>query len=95
MFWSVRIDDEGVPTPERFFSLVKAGKINLTTPARAQRFGDDGRSIVLEDGRIIEADAVVLSTGFSSSWKDIMTRERTYPQSNSASWLNLNYRRDV
>lgn len=75
LFWSIRIDDEGAPSPERFFNLVNAGKIDLIAPARAKQFGDDGKSIILEDGRIIEADAVILSTGFTSSWRDIMTRK--------------------
>ncbi|KIP06555.1 hypothetical protein PHLGIDRAFT_452381 [Phlebiopsis gigantea 11061_1 CR5-6] len=79
LFWSLRINDEGVPTPDRFFSLVKAGKIELTAPARVQRFGDDGKSVILEDGRTVAADAVILCSGFTSSWKDILSKE-TYKE---------------
>jgi dimethylaniline monooxygenase (N-oxide forming) len=68
----VRINDEGVPTDTNFFSLVKAGKIELVAPARVSRFGQDGWSVILEDGRAIKGDAVVLATGFLSSWRDIM-----------------------
>ena len=76
MFWALRTNDEGVPSPERFFSLVKEGKIELIAPTRATRFGDDGRSIVLADGSSVEADALVFATGFSSSWKEIFDGER-------------------
>lgn len=79
VFWGVRTNDEGVPAPDRFFSLVRAGKIALAAPARAVRFGADGRSVVLGDGRALRADAVVLATGFRSSWADILD-EATYSE---------------
>lgn len=44
------------------------GNITLVSPARATAFGADGRSILLNDGRRLEADTVILATGYSSSW---------------------------
>lgn len=40
----------------------------MIAPARALRYSDDGRGLVLEDGRSIEAGMVVLATGYKSSW---------------------------
>ncbi|EKM52446.1 uncharacterized protein PHACADRAFT_149103 [Phanerochaete carnosa HHB-10118-sp] len=79
LFWGLRLNDEGVPSPDRFFGLVKDGKIDLIAPARATGFGSDGSSVILGDGRVIAADAVVLCTGFQSSWTDIFDKE-TYEE---------------
>ena len=68
----MRTNDEGVPVDDGFFKLVEAGKIEVIAPARVDRFGDDGHSVVLQDGRIVEADAVILATGFTSSWRNIL-----------------------
>lgn len=51
--------------------LVNEGKILIEAPAKAVEFGEDGRSIVLNDGRVIRADAIVLATGYESSWTDL------------------------
>lgn len=71
LFWGLRTNDEGSGREDGFHTLVNAGKIALIAPARASGFGDDGRSIILTDGRIVEADAVILATGFQSSWGKI------------------------
>ena len=52
-------------------AIVAAGKIELIAPARASHFNENGRSIVLEDGRNVPADAVVLATGWKNSWDGI------------------------
>jgi hypothetical protein len=39
------------------------------------KFGDDGRSVVLEDGRVIPATAVILATGYESTWRSIFDGE--------------------
>lgn len=70
-FWGIRVNDEGVGRPNGFHDLVNRGKINLVAPARAVSFGTDRKSVVLKDGRILKADAVVLATGFRSSWNNI------------------------
>ncbi|KAI0044474.1 FAD/NAD-P-binding domain-containing protein [Auriscalpium vulgare] len=73
-YWSVT-KDEGVPDPVRFHAVVNAGKIDLVAPARVERFGTDGQSVVLADGRVLQADAVVLATGYVSSWLSIFDEE--------------------
>lgn len=77
MFWTVRLNDEGVGGPDRFHSLTLKGKISLTSPARAVGFSDvpGGRGVLLNDGRTVEADAVILATGWESSWDDILDSE--------------------
>jgi dimethylaniline monooxygenase (N-oxide forming) len=70
LFWDIRTNDEGAPRPDSFFSLVNTGKIELIAPARAQSYGRDGL-VKLEDGRELFASAIVLCTGYESSWKNI------------------------
>lgn len=73
-FWSFRVSDEGVPRPDGFHALVREGKIKLIAPARMVTYADspDGHSIVLSDGQKIEADAVIMATGYGSSWAKII-----------------------
>ncbi|KAF8588578.1 FAD/NAD(P)-binding domain-containing protein [Ramaria rubella] len=75
IFWGVRSNDEGVVRSNGFYSLVNAGKIQVVSPARVERFGDNGRSVVLNDGQHLKADAVILSTGYSSSWGRIFDEQ--------------------
>ncbi|KAG6918033.1 hypothetical protein DXG01_016885 [Tephrocybe rancida] len=70
LFWGIRTNDEGTYRPNSFYALVSSGKIQLAAPARATGFGE-GNSIILADGRILPADAVILATGYSSSWGDV------------------------
>jgi hypothetical protein len=79
MFWGLRVNDEGSGRANGFYDLASKGKINLISPARAVSFGTDRKSIMLNDGRIVKADAVVLATGFRSSWSDIFDRALTVP----------------
>ena len=72
LFWGIRINDEGVGSPTGFFSAVKENKINIISPARVKGFSDDGKGIVLENGKHIEAEAIILCTGFTSSWDPIL-----------------------
>ncbi|KAF8585481.1 hypothetical protein K439DRAFT_1045230 [Ramaria rubella] len=67
IFLGVRSNDEGVVWLNGFYSLVNAGEIQVVSPARVACFGDNGRSVVLNDEHL-KADAVILSTGYSSSW---------------------------
>ncbi|KIJ54017.1 hypothetical protein M422DRAFT_201119 [Sphaerobolus stellatus SS14] len=71
IFWGIRTNDEGAGRPTGFHTMVSAGKIALEAPARVERFGDDGRSVVLNNGKVLKADAVILATGYTSSWKNI------------------------
>jgi hypothetical protein len=76
LFWNTRTNDEGVPSEGSFHALARAGKISLVSPARVAKFGDDGRSVVLDDGRVIPAAAVILATGYQSTWRPIFDGER-------------------
>ncbi|KAJ7643962.1 FAD/NAD-P-binding domain-containing protein [Roridomyces roridus] len=73
LFWSISVNDEGVPQSGRFHDLVHHGKIQVVSPARAVSLNED--SILLSNRRNIEADLVLLATGYSSSWADIFDRE--------------------
>ncbi|TCD60699.1 hypothetical protein EIP91_009652 [Steccherinum ochraceum] len=76
VFWAVRTNDEGNGGSDRFHGLVNAGKIQMVAPARATRYLEarttkEGRNVVVvetSDGGNVEADAVVLATGYKSSW---------------------------
>lgn len=59
----------------RFHALVLAGKIEVICPARVARYGADGCSVVLEDGRSVPACAVVVATGYGSSWPAMFNGE--------------------
>lgn len=67
LFWGVRTNNIGVGGPSGFYPLVQSGDIELVAPARVASYGE-GKSIILHDGRVLEADLVVLATGFTSSW---------------------------
>ncbi|KAF9444652.1 FAD/NAD(P)-binding domain-containing protein [Macrolepiota fuliginosa MF-IS2] len=73
LFWGVRTNDEGVPRPDSYHTLAVAGKIEVIAPARVAGFATDGRSVLLDDGRSIVANAVILATGYKSSWTKIFT----------------------
>ncbi|KAI0355438.1 FAD/NAD-P-binding domain-containing protein [Trametes cingulata] len=70
-FWHVRLNDEGVPRPNGFHALALAGKIDVITPGHVARFGEDGKSVVLDDGRTLAASAVIVATGYTSSWNKL------------------------
>jgi dimethylaniline monooxygenase (N-oxide forming) len=75
LFWNTRTNDEGIPHEGSFHALAVSGKISLVAPARVARFGDDGRSVILEDGYVIPAAAVILATGYESTWRPIFDGE--------------------
>ncbi|KAK0237298.1 FAD/NAD-P-binding domain-containing protein [Armillaria nabsnona] len=75
VFWSLRVNDEVSRRNNGFHSLANDGKIGIIAPARAVAFGDDGHSIVLSDGSTVRADALVLATGYQSSWSHIFDDE--------------------
>ncbi|KAM5542339.1 hypothetical protein V8D89_003798 [Ganoderma adspersum] len=67
-YWHDRVNDEGVPQPNGFHALALAGKIEVVSPAYVTKFGKDGQSVILDDGSSIRASAVILATGYHSSW---------------------------
>ncbi|KAJ6508501.1 FAD/NAD-P-binding domain-containing protein [Mycena sanguinolenta] len=75
LFWTVYVNDDGVPRPNRFHALVNAGKIEVIAPVRVQGFGLDGTSVSLSDGRVVKADLVLLATGYTSSWTNIFEED--------------------
>ncbi|KAI0044469.1 FAD/NAD-P-binding domain-containing protein [Auriscalpium vulgare] len=68
-------NDEGVLSSTRFHGLVRDGKIELVAPARVDGFASDGRSVILDDGRVVQARAVVLATGYKSSWTAMFDKQ--------------------
>ena len=61
LFWSIRINDEGVGSPNGFHALVNAGSIDIISPARVESFGGDGKSSILSNGTHLCSDAVILA----------------------------------
>ncbi|KIJ33143.1 hypothetical protein M422DRAFT_265026 [Sphaerobolus stellatus SS14] len=51
LFWGIRTNDEGVGSPDGFHALANAGKTNFESPTRVETFGDDGHSVVLNNGK--------------------------------------------
>lgn len=72
LFWGIRTNDEGVGSPTGFYSAVRDNKINLISPARVLRFSEDGKGIDLDNGTRLDAEAVILCTGFTSSWDPVL-----------------------
>ncbi|KAI0034738.1 FAD/NAD-P-binding domain-containing protein [Vararia minispora EC-137] len=72
MFWDIRLNDEGTARDGSFFALANAGKIDLVAPARASGYAPGGSGVILEDGRTLAADVVILATGYTSSWGGIL-----------------------
>lgn len=75
LFWGIRVNDEGVMRSDGFFGLVSQGEITLEAPARVEKFGTDGRTVVLNNGKPLKADVLILGTGYSSSWKDLFDEQ--------------------
>ncbi|KAJ3512117.1 hypothetical protein NLJ89_g3713 [Agrocybe chaxingu] len=75
VFWCIRLSDEGVPFAKGFHALADAGKIGLVAPAHVIGYAQDGESIRVDNGTSIKAKAVVLCTGYKSSWESIFTPE--------------------
>lgn len=79
LFYGVRTNDEGNGRPNGFHALVNAGKIDLIAPARAIGYEQSQKpnqiKVKLNDGRTLEACAVVLATGYKSSWEALFDGE--------------------
>ncbi|KAI0686660.1 FAD/NAD-P-binding domain-containing protein [Cerioporus squamosus] len=68
-YWHIRVNDEGVPRTDGFHALAVAGKIEVVCPGRVSGYTKEG--VMLADGRALPASAVVIATGYASSWPDI------------------------
>ncbi|KAF8802217.1 FAD/NAD(P)-binding domain-containing protein [Phlegmacium glaucopus] len=75
LYWGVRVSDEGCACPTNFHSLAISGKIDVIAPARVVGYADDGKSVVLSNGRIFATKCVLLGTGYQSSWSKIFKKE--------------------
>lgn len=58
-------------TPGGFFDLLKKGKVNVEAPERVEGFAESGAGLKLESGKVVRTDAVVLATGYKSSWENL------------------------
>ena len=67
----MRTGDEGCVSPTNFHSLAMSGKIEVIAPARLVGYADDGKSVILSNGRVIATKCVLLGTGYQSSWAKI------------------------
>ncbi|KAI0658608.1 FAD/NAD-P-binding domain-containing protein [Cubamyces menziesii] len=75
-YWHCSINDEGIARSNGFHALAASGQVEVITPAHAVCFSDDGRSVVLDNGQVLDASAVVLATGYASSWTSLF-KEKT------------------
>ncbi|KAG6335021.1 hypothetical protein ID866_4066 [Astraeus odoratus] len=75
IFWGIRTNDEGVGKKDSFYALVNEGKIKLVAPTRAEQYVENG--VLLGNGTELRANAVILATGFGSSWTGIFTEKTT------------------
>ncbi|KAI0724678.1 FAD/NAD-P-binding domain-containing protein [Fomitopsis betulina] len=71
LFWSTHANNQGSGTLGVFYKKVNEGAIDIITPARVKCFSDDQQAVVLEDGRLVPAEAVILGTGYLSSWNKL------------------------
>ncbi|KAF9228314.1 FAD/NAD(P)-binding domain-containing protein [Gyrodon lividus] len=75
LFWGIRTNDEGTGRKDGFHALVNEGKIKLAAPTRVEKYGGDGESLILRNEETLKANAVILATGFASSWAGIFTEK--------------------
>ncbi|KAF8699385.1 hypothetical protein AX14_000999 [Amanita brunnescens Koide BX004] len=75
IFWDILTTDEGGYRPNGFHAAVNRGDVQLFSSAHVKGFGADGRSVVLSTGHSLPADVLILSTGFTSSWKHLFDAE--------------------
>ncbi|TFK38878.1 hypothetical protein BDQ12DRAFT_604602 [Crucibulum laeve] len=75
LFWSIRVNDEGRVRSTSYHALVNSGKIEVIAPTRASSFSEDGKGIILANGKTVQANVVILATGWQSSWSQIFDEE--------------------
>ena len=87
-YWHDRVNDEGVPQPNGFHALALSGKIEVFSSAYVTKFGQDGQSVILDDGSSIRASAVVLATGYHSSWLPMFDGKLLYSSALSSEFMS-------
>ncbi|KAF8962754.1 hypothetical protein BDZ97DRAFT_2020666 [Flammula alnicola] len=75
LFWTVRVSDEGVVRLNSFHALANSGAIEVIAPARVIGYSNEGKSLLLSDGRFFAPKVVVLATGYQPLWTSIFTPE--------------------
>ncbi|XP_006457665.1 hypothetical protein AGABI2DRAFT_213163 [Agaricus bisporus var. bisporus H97] len=73
LFWGVRTNDVGSVSPDSYLARAVNGEVDVVAPARAVGFALDGESVLLDTGKTLKADAVILATGYKSSWPKIIS----------------------
>jgi hypothetical protein len=63
----------GAARPESYHTLAATGQIELIAPTRVTGFSLDGRSVLLDNGISVVASAVILGTGYKSSWEKLFS----------------------
>ncbi|KAI3604820.1 FAD /NAD-P-binding domain-containingprotein [Moniliophthora roreri] len=80
LFWSIRVNDEGAFRANSYFDLVNEGKIKVIAPARVTGYARSGvrDSLMLElnNGGKLDANAVILATGYTSSWTNLFDEQQ-------------------
>lgn len=71
LFWSTHANNQGSGALGIFYRKVNEGAIDTIAPARVKCFSEDHQAVVLEDGRLVPAEAVILGTGYLSSWNKL------------------------
>lgn len=68
IFWGGRAaGPTNVKDPASLFSLIHAGRVDVVTSVRVVGYGDDGTSVMLDNGTALSAKAIILGTGFKPS----------------------------
>ncbi|KAF7346579.1 FAD /NAD-P-binding domain-containingprotein [Mycena sanguinolenta] len=75
LFWSIRVTEDGVARSNKFPALVETGNIKVIALTRVHGFGPDGKSVLLDDGRLVKANLVLLATGYRSSWTNVFDED--------------------
>ncbi|KAI6105078.1 FAD/NAD(P)-binding domain-containing protein [Pisolithus croceorrhizus] len=75
LFWGILTNEEGVWKTDGFYALCNEGKIKLIAPARVVKYAGNGELVLLSNGTEIKVNAVLLATGFGSSWTNIFAQE--------------------
>lgn len=73
LFWGVRTNDVGSVSPDSYLARAVNGEVDVVAPARAVGFALDGESVLLDTGKTLKADAVILATGYKSSWPKMIS----------------------
>lgn len=72
LFWGTHTNDEDIWREDSFYSLALDGKITLAVPTKVLGY-TGAESLLLRNGTELKANAVILATGYGSSWTNIFS----------------------